>query len=234
MVMAIDPHWLAEAYSDAIAKLDIGLLDRCQILSNVTAMMLKAERLRHGTFLDWAGGYGTLTRLMRDRGYDFLHQDPMATNLFAEGHSLDEIEGRRFDLVTAFEVLEHLADPRSELTPVAATTDRLLATTHLVPDPAPLPQDWWYYTLESGQHISFYTRESLEHLAEHLGFDGVVTGSFVHLFHRGPVSPVTRAWLRSPGAAYAAGLVASLPDRRRSLLDADVEQVKARTAATPP
>ena len=34
--MAVRPEWLDEAYSDAIAKLDIGLLDRCQILSSVT------------------------------------------------------------------------------------------------------------------------------------------------------------------------------------------------------
>ena len=231
LVMAIDPTWLPEAYSDAIAALDIGLLDRCQILSNVTAMVLRAERLRGGTFLDWAGGYGTLTRMMRDRGYDFHHTDPMATNVFAGGHDVPDLAGRRFDLVTAFEVLEHLVDPASDLAEAAASTDRLLTTTHLLPDPAPGPEDWWYYTLESGQHITFYTRASLERLAERLGFDGVVTGSFVHLFHRGRVSPATRAVLRSPGAAYATGLLASLADRRHSLLDADVDEVKRRAAA---
>ncbi len=230
MVMAVDPHWLEEAYSAAIAKLDIGLLDRCQILSNVTAMVLRAERLRHGTFLDWAGGYGTLTRMMRDRGYNFGHQDLMATNIFAESHGIEDFTGQHFDLVTAFEVLEHLVDPVNELAPVTETTDLFLATTQLVPDPVPAPEDWWYYTLESGQHITFYTRESLERLAHRLGFDGLVTGSFVHLFHRGPVSPLTRAWLRSPAAAYATGLALSLTDRRRSLLDADVAQVKTEAA----
>ena len=59
----------------------------------------------------------------------------------------------------------------------------------------------------------------------------MVTGSFVHLFHRGRVSPATRAVLRSPGAAYATGLLASLADRRHSLLDADVDAVKRRAAA---
>lgn len=230
MVMAIDPHWLEEAYSAAIAKLDIGLLDRCAILSNVTAMVLKAERLRGGTFLDWAGGYGTLTRMMRDRGYDFSHQDLMATNIFADGHEIEDFTGQRFDLVTAFEVLEHLVDPVSELAPVTATTDLFLTSTVLLPDPPPAPEDWWYYTLESGQHITFYTRESLDRLARRLGFDGVVSGTFVHLFHRGPVSPMTRAWLRSPAVAYVTGLGLSLTDRRKSLLDADVSQVKAEAA----
>ena len=41
----------------------------------------------------------------------------------------------------------------------------------------------------------------------------------------------TRALLRSPGATYATGLLTSLADRRHSLLDADVEEVKRRAAA---
>ena len=229
LVMAVNPGWLAEAYSDAIAKLDIGLLDRCQILSSVTAMVLRGERLRRGRFLDWAGGYGTLTRMMRDRGYDFVHTDPMATNIFAAGHEIPELAAghdfERYDLVTAFEVLEHLPDPVAALTPVAGITDLLLTTTHLVPDPAPQPADWWYYTLDSGQHITFYTQASLTVLAERLGFDGVVTGSFVHLFYRGKVSAATRAFVRKPQASYALGLAASLADRRHSLLARDLDEI---------
>ena len=227
LVMAIDPTWLPEAYSDAIAALDVGLLDRCQILSNVTAMVLRAERLRGGTFLDWAGGYGTLTRMMRDRGFDFHHTDPMATNVFAGGHDVPDLAGRRYDLVTAFEVLEHLVDPAADLAEAAASTDRLLTTTHLAAGPRRPARRTGGTTRWSRASTSPSTRrDSLERLAERLGFDGVVTSSLVHLFHRGRVSPATRALLRSPGAAYATGLLASLADRRHSLLDADVDEVE--------
>ena len=230
-VQADAPTWLEEAYSDAIAKLDIGLLDRCQILANVTAMVLRSERLRGGSFLDWAGGYGTLTRLMRDRGFDFAHSDPFASNIFAEGHERpSDAEGpgpdvERYDLVTAFEVLEHLEDPVAALAPLARSTDLLLMTTQVLPDPAPRPGEWDYYALETGQHITFYTGSSLEHLARRLGFDGVVTSNLVHLFHRGKVSATTRALVRRPGVAYGLGQLAALPDRRHSLMMRDYERV---------
>ncbi len=228
MVMALDPSWLEEAYGEAIAKLDVGLLDRCQILASVTASVLRAERLRHGRFLDWAGGYGTLTRVMRDRGYDFVHHDPMAVNVFAEGHAATDLGVGRYDLITAFEVLEHLTDPVTALAPLAASTDRLLVTTQVVPSPTPLPTEWDYYALESGQHITFYTPASLEEVARRLGYDGVVTSSLVHLFYRGKISPVARMMVRRPAVSYGLGHLASLADRRHSLLLRDQYAVKER------
>jgi hypothetical protein len=225
LVMAIDPTWLEEAYGSAIAQLDIGLLDRCQILANVTATVLRAERLRGGRFLDWAGGYGTLTRLMRDRGYDFTHTDPFADNIFAAGHDVPTLEGERFDLVTAFEVLEHLPDPVEALADIAGTTDRLLVTTQVLPDPAPRPGEWWYYTPESGQHITFYTADALQRIGRELGFDGAVTGGLVHYFHRGPVSRATRNLVARPAIAYGLGHLAAVVDRRHSLLQSDLARI---------
>ncbi|MBD3926651.1 class I SAM-dependent methyltransferase [Nocardioides cavernae] len=229
LVMADDPTWLDAAYADAIAHLDVGLLDRCQILANVTSAVLRAERLRGGRFLDWAGGYGVLTRLMRDRGFDFAHTDVYADNIFAGGFTGDLGEDR-YDLVTAFEVLEHLVDPVGELAPVASATDRLLVTTQVLPSPAPRPGEWDYYAEESGQHITFYTPQSLQALARRLGFDGVVTSSLVHLFHRGPVSPVTRALVRRPAIGYGLGHLAAVTDRRHSLLMRDHDTVRDRLA----
>lgn len=223
LVMAVEPTWLDRAYESAITKLDVGLLDRCLLLSQVTASVLRSERLRGGRFLDWAGGYGTLTRMMRDRGYDFTHLDHFAANVFAEGHERKDLAGERYDLVTMFEVLEHLERPAEALLEVAKSTDRLLATTQILPDPAPMPQDWWYYTLETGQHITLFTPGALEALGERLGFDGVVVGQFVHLFYRGRLSPVTRLLVGHAGFAYALGTLASVLDRRRSLLGDDLE-----------
>ncbi len=40
-------------------------------------------------FLDYAGGYGVFTRLMRDIGFDFYWHDPYTQNLFANGFEKD-------------------------------------------------------------------------------------------------------------------------------------------------
>ncbi len=34
-----------------------------------------------------------------------------------------------------------------------------------MPNPIPKPQDWWYYGLDHGQHISFYSKKTFEFIA---------------------------------------------------------------------
>jgi hypothetical protein len=217
-----------QAYDSAIAGLDIGLLDRCLVLSNVTAAFLHAAKLREGPFLDWAGGYGALTRLMRDRGFDFYDFDPMASNVFAGEHRLHELGNRRFPLVTAFEVLEHLEDPVLELSGIASQTDVLLVTTQVLPDPTPKPADWDYFALDSGQHITFYTNASIGHLARRLGFDSCVSGSLVHVMFRSRLPRRAKMMVVSHRLAYLIGLGRSLTDRRNSLLLDDVKTYRSK------
>jgi hypothetical protein len=190
------PHWLEEAYASPIARADTGLLRRCRTLSHLTSAVIRSEGLRHGRFLDWAGGYGTLTQLMRDRGYDYWHHDDYAPAIFARDF-VDDAAGH-YDLVTAFEVVEHLADPVQELADISRRTDLLLCTTLLLPEPPPLIAEWWYYGVESGQHVTLHTLASLQALATRLGYRLTSNGRNWHLFHRRPVRPLTRLVL-SPG-----------------------------------
>lgn len=199
-----NPTWLDEAYSDAISSLDVGLLSRCTRLARFTAQVIRAQRLSGGVFLDWAGGYGTLTRLMRDRGYDFRHDDPLCANIFARGHEAGP-EPASYALATAFEVFEHLPDPADALQSIASSTDFLLFTTYLLPAPTPRPGQWWYYTPESGQHITFYTLRSLALLADRLGFQLLSDGVSRHLFCRGPLTSATRFLFSPQRRALLAG-----------------------------
>jgi len=208
LVFIADVPWLEEAYESAIHDADVGLLRRARRYSALASAVIRSEGLRGGRFLDWAGGYGVLTQVMRDRGFDYWQHDDYATPVFARGFQ-DEGVGR-YDLISAFEVVEHLADPVESLAPIAARTDHFFFTTELLPDPPPRISDWWYYMPEVGQHITFHTEESLRELGRRLGFELTSNGRNWHLFHRRAVRPRTRVILsarlnRTARAARGAG-----------------------------
>jgi hypothetical protein len=203
LVTTPETPWLEEAYASAIHLADSGLLRRARKMSRLATAVIRFEGIRDGRFLDWAGGYGVFTQLMRDRGLDFWHHDDFAKPIFADAYQDDGTA--HCDLVTAFEVLEHLADPRRELAPIAARTDRILFTTELLPSPAPKVGEWWYYLPNVGQHITFHTPESLRILAGALGFQVTTNGRSWHLFHRGPADLRTRALLSGQAVDVAHG-----------------------------
>lgn len=190
LVCLPDPSWLDQAYSAAISAMDVGLLGRCATLADHTSRIVRAQRLEDGTFLDWAGGYGTLTRMMRDRGFNYFHWDVMCENMFAQGFvgAVDH----HYDVVTAYEVLEHLTNPRASLKQVAQQTDLLLFTTYLLPNPAPSPADWWYYAPETGQHVTFFSMPALKLLGHRLEYKLISDGVSRHAFYRGDLRPMTR------------------------------------------
>ena len=119
---AHEPHWLDEAYSRAIAAADTGLLARNISLAGKLAGALywaMGER-GHGRYLDSAGGYGVLTRLMRDRGFNFYWTDKHCENLLAPGYEYGPELGACL-AVTAMEVLEHLTDPMAFIADALST-----------------------------------------------------------------------------------------------------------------
>jgi hypothetical protein len=213
-----EPYWLDEAYSQAITASDMGLVERNVKLARITGVLISLFFNPAGRFLDYAGGYGLFVRLMRDAGYDFCWYDKYCSNLFA-GPFIHEGSGvKRYELITAFELLEHLEHPLQELEQMLALSDAVLFTTNLLPEPAPKPGDWWYYGLEHGQHITFYTLKSLELLAERFGCKLYTNGSTMHLLTRKKL-PAALFWLlaRCKGAALLAPFA-----QRRSLLPQDM------------
>lgn len=132
-----------------------------------------------GQFLDHGAGYGLFVRLMRDLGYDFLWSDQYCQNLFARG--FEDSQPNRYEAITAFELFEHLTNPLADLGPVFDRSECLIVSTTLVPEPAlPLGQ-WWYYGLEHGQHVAFYTVESMRRIAHQFGRQVFNLGS-LHVF----------------------------------------------------
>ena len=73
-----DPYWLEEAYSSAISDLDLGPVNRAIRGARVVEGLILASFDPSKKFVDWGGGYGVFTRLMRDIGYDFYWSDRSA------------------------------------------------------------------------------------------------------------------------------------------------------------
>jgi len=167
---AAAPYWLEEAYCDAIVAADTGIAQRNYAIARKLANLLYFCLDSRATYVDAAGGYGLLVRLMRDFGFDFYWQDKYCQNLMARGFEYASEHGP-VAAVTAIEVLEHTPDPvgfiRATLERFATRT--LIFTTMLYAGDMAPPRDWWYYAFATGQHVSFFQARTLEHIAATLG-----------------------------------------------------------------
>lgn len=175
------PTWLDKAYASPINLTDTGILSRNTSNTYLVIATLNVLNNKSGVVLDFAGGYGFLVRMLRDAGIEAYWQDPYCDNLVARGF---EYQGQSIDLLTAFEVLEHLEDPMETIQQIFRLAPNVLFSTVLIPDPAPAPKDWWYYGREHGQHIGFFRLKTLQYIAEVTQTYLITDGGHYHLFTR--------------------------------------------------
>ncbi len=158
-----EPYWLDEAYSESINISDTGYMQRNIYLSHKLTILLTIFFDKNAKFLDYAGGYGVFTRLMRDVGFDFCWDDKYTANLFARGFEYDTND--TIEAVTSFESFEHFVNPMDEIVLLLKISKNIIFSTELLPTPIPKPEDWWYYGLDHGQHVSFYSAKTLQYIA---------------------------------------------------------------------
>lgn len=180
-LFAGDPYWLQEAYKNPINLSDTGLVDRNihfhKILSSLIYFLFDSKK----QFLDFAGGYGIFTRLMRDTGFNFYWYDPYCANLFARGFEYDINTHKKVEVLTAFEVLEHMENPIPEIEKMLLYSNNIFFSTELLPSPIPDSDQYWYYGFEHGQHISFYSISTLSYISKKYRLNYYNLGS-LHLF----------------------------------------------------
>ncbi|MBN2365588.1 MAG: class I SAM-dependent methyltransferase [Calditrichaeota bacterium] len=186
--------WLEEAYQEPINREDTGLISRNIHLAKITATLLYFFFKRSDNYLDYAGGYGILTRLMRDSGFHFYWYDAYTENLFARGFEFDPESDQKFALATAFECFEHFMDPLQEIEKILQTCGNILFSTVLLPSPTPAPQNWWYYGFRHGQHVAFYSAKSLSLVARKFKLN-FYSFQNVHLFATRKISSLLYATL---------------------------------------
>lgn len=161
-----EPFWVDEAYSSAIANIDIDLIDRNIRYSKKIAALIRVFFRQKKHFLDYGAGYGMFVRLLRDKGYDFEWYDKYCDNVFAQYH---EKSREKYDVVTALELFEHMISPKKEVGEILSMSDSVIFTTSIIPRSIKSIADWNYFLPDYGQHVSFYTHKALQILAAEHG-----------------------------------------------------------------
>ena len=216
-VQTESPYWLEEVYSSAIARSDIGLINRNIKFSNFCSALIPMFYDSKTPFLDYGGGNGMFVRMMRDSGFQFYWLDKYASNQFAAGF---EAPGDiKFSLLTAFEVFEHLPQPLEAIEDMFHYSDTVIFSSRLLPRWKIMPTEWWYFTADTGQHISLYSKESLKFIAQKLNVKFSSNGISLHVF-----SPITIPTILLKALSYPpfASMVSKLVNLgRQSLLEQD-------------
>ena len=176
------PHWLHDAYADGeatanLAEADTGAAQRN--LQTWAGTMVVAGLLGLRNIVDFGGGDGLLVRLLRDHGLNAFVSDEYAAATYARGFTRPDFA--RPDLVTAFEVIEHFADPAANLAQIFGGQPRAVLLSTLVYDGQ--GADWWYLAPHGGQHVFFYSERGLQLIAERYGYV-LVRAGFYTLFVR--------------------------------------------------
>ncbi|MDQ5930530.1 MAG: hypothetical protein QG594_2318 [Bacteroidota bacterium] len=219
------PYWLDEAYSDAaITALDVGAVTRNLELSNLCERVLKNvfPDYKERFFLDYGGATGMFTRLMRDKGFQFYHTDKYAQNVYAKRFELEDITDKtNIAAVTSFEVFEHLEFPMETIQEMFKYANTIIFSTYLQPKDL---ENWWYFTLETGQHIALFHKNTFVKIGEILGVQFFTNGTNYHILTKEKWNNSVESYLKPP--FYQKVWRKLFPTTSLSLIQKDYQQIK--------
>ena len=167
-------RWLDVAYQDSFYG-DTGYMQRNLRMADFMELFLHILMMQGArsdsevSCCDFGTGLGVFPRLMRDRGFDF-----QGTDVFASMELIKPFiaRGLSFDVVTAFEVVEHMPSIGSLLDSFTTSMPRVFIFSTVLRNVGFLPpRDWWYFAFSNGQHISFHSEQSLHASLRRSGLD---------------------------------------------------------------
>jgi Methyltransferase domain len=199
-----NPFWLNEAYDQSLSSLDTGAGQRN--LHNLAASYAVCKLFKANNAIDIGGGDGLLCRLLRDYGINCFVKDKYANPTYAQGFTEPDFDTP--DLVIAFEVLEHFANPRLDLDALfRLNSNILLASTAIYTNEQ---KDWWYLAPENGQHVFFYSKRALDLIANTYGYKLIISGGFILFAKNNVLTPAKSVLARLLLNRYACRTLRSL------------------------
>jgi hypothetical protein len=130
--------------------------------------------------LDFGGGNGAMAKILSGQGINYFTHDPYGAS------NLKEADFRKFNVVSAFEVLEHTTDPlvtfEEMLRFVAKGFVGVISTQcsdGLIDEKKRLS---WHYVAPRNGHVSIYSQKSLDVLAKAFSINHVAVSRGTHVF----------------------------------------------------
>lgn len=154
-----DTAHLAEAYASQNWALDTGLVARNLLIAGQLPYLFDGLVGKSDLIVDYGGGTGLLTRLLRDMGYNAVAYDKFGKPLFVDAFHISSMDGVKCKVLLASEVLEHFDHPKEEIAVMLGATDLLVFTTDLYQGQG---EDWHYLAPFTGQHVFFWSKKALE------------------------------------------------------------------------
>jgi hypothetical protein len=184
------PYWLDEAYGVNLSSLDTGAVQRN--LQNLAAAYVLSRLFNARDAIDFGGGDGLLCRLLRDYGVNCFVRDRYAAPTYGQGFSQPNFTVPT--LMTAFEVVEHFANPSSELVQLFSPRPKvLLVGTFVYKNQS---KDWWYIAAEAGQHVFFYSPDAIRWIADQYGYSSMLVADYVLFVQEPLLTPLKRVLVR--------------------------------------
>jgi SAM-dependent methyltransferase len=126
------------------------------------------RRIRH---LDYGGGSGLLSKLLKEKGWNSTTYDPFVDR----DVNVDSLG--KFDLITVFEVFEHVPDSIQLIQTLKKLCQPkgLIVYSTLMSDgniDRTKKLQWWYAAPRNG-HVSLFSQKSIAELMTRNGLDGV-------------------------------------------------------------
>lgn len=167
-------------YNDEYAAVDPDYLQNRPISNaNMLDDSLAGAGIRH---IDYGGGSGLLSESLRSKGWNSVSYDPFV-NADKQVTDLGQ-----FDLITAFEVFEHVPDVDALFADFKKLTkpDTLIIFSTLLSDgqiARGQSLQWWYASPRNG-HISLFSKDSLHCCVQRHGFKLISFSTVLHVAFR--------------------------------------------------